>query len=187
MRPPIVYLSARKLQRTATRNPETLRRMQVLIAAVSALHCIKSQLLFALRALDHVILARCPPQIMCLSWVYSSLMSWQFLGKTSVSGPRVTIGTPEESEKSPERAPGRRTQKSRKSAPRSLKRVRKESENQLLDSFQTLLRLRGRTLSGLWGSCARVLFPHSLRTPPGFRARIGSGQMGSYANGVGRT
>ena len=55
--------------------------------------------------------------------------------------------------------------KSRKSAPRSLKRVRKESKTRLSDSFRTLLRLRAHsfgTLGVLWDS---------FRTLPGFQAR----------------
>ena len=52
-------------------------------------------------------------------------------------------GTLEESENSPERVPWAGPQKSRKSALWSLKRVRNESESQVLDSFRTLLRLRG--------------------------------------------
>ena len=64
------------------------------------------------------------------------------------SGPR----TPEESEKSPERVyPGTGPQKSRKSAPRSPKRVRKESKSQVSDSFRTLLGLRGALFRDFWG------------------------------------
>ena len=43
----------------------------------------------------------------------------------------------------PERVPRARAPKCRKSAPRSLKRVRKVSESQVVDCFRTLLRLRG--------------------------------------------
>ena len=72
-------------------------------------------------------------------------------------------GTPEESEKSPERVSRARAQKCPKSAPRSLERVRKESKIRLLDSFKT----PGAHSLG----CPEVLFPDSFRTLLGFRAR----------------
>ena len=74
--------------------------------------------------------------------------------------PRLTQGLPgplgPEARKSPKRVrkeyPGAGPQKCPKSAPRSLKRVRKESESQVLDSFRTLLRLRGALFGHFWGS-----------------------------------
>ena len=68
-------------------------------------------------------------------------------GPHIVSGP-FGPGTPEVSEKSPERAPrNRRPQKSRKSAPQSLK----ESERSLKSDFRTLLRLRDALFRDFWG------------------------------------
>ena len=65
--------------------------------------------------------------------------------------------------KSPKRVweeyPGAGSQKCRTIAPRSLKRVRKESESQVLDSFRTLLRL--------W----RALFRHFWDPAPGYSFR----------------
>ena len=49
-------------------------------------------------------------------------------------------------------------QKSRKSAPQSFKRVRKESKSQVLDSFRTLLRLRGALFRDFWGPLFFGLF-----------------------------
>ena len=81
------------------------------------------------------------------------------------------------------RNPGRVRPESRKSPPgrdpQSPDRVRpgvsKESEKSpkvgVLDSFRTLLRLRGALFSGLWGSRFGGLFRDSFRTLPGFRAR----------------
>ena len=80
-------------------------------------------------------------------------------------------GTPEESEKSPERVPWRRGPKVPKEcAPesqKSPKRVRKSGFRLFLDSFET----PGRTLWALLGPCPGVLFPDSFRTLPGFWAR----------------
>ena len=53
-----------------------------------------------------------------------------------------------------------------KSAPRTLKRVRKESKTLLSDSFRTILRLRGALFRDSGG-----LFRDSFRTLLGFRAR----------------
>ena len=84
-------------------------------------------------------------------------------------------GTPEESEKSPERVPwGRAPKVPKECAPesqKSPKRVRKSDFRLFLDSFET----PGRTLSALLGPCPRVLLPDSFRTLPGFRARRGRG------------
>ena len=49
-------------------------------------------------------------------------------------------------------------QKSRKSAPRSPNRVRKESKTWLLDSFRTLLGLQGALFRDFWGPARRTLF-----------------------------
>ena len=54
-----------------------------------------------------------------------------------------------------------------KSAPRSLKRVQKESEAAFLDSFWT----PWRTFWGLWGSPGRATLSDSFRTLLGFQAR----------------
>ena len=77
------------------------------------------------------------------------------LPRTGSPGP-FGPGTPEESEKSPERVP------SQKPDFRTLFGL-------FSDSFET----PGRTLSGLWGSCPGGLFRDSFRTLPGFRARRG--------------
>ena len=80
-------------------------------------------------------------------------------------------GTPEESEKSPERVPrGRAPKVPKECAPKSqksLKRVRKSGFTLFSDSFET----PGRTLWAFLGTCPGVLFPDSFRTLPGFRAR----------------
>ena len=89
-------------------------------------------------------------------------------------------GTPEESEKSPERVPRAGPQKCRKSAPRSLKRVRKESESQVLDSGRTLLRLRDALFRHFWGPAPG----YSFRTL--FRLFRDSGPEGPRRPCVGR-
>ena len=84
---------------------------------------------------------------------------------------RFGPGTLEESEKSPERAPRGKTPKSRKNAPRSLSRVRKVSESEVLDYFRTLLR-PGALFRDFWGPASGnsfwILFG-LFRTLPGFR------------------
>ena len=76
--------------------------------------------------------------------------------------------------------PGAGPQKCQKSAPRSLKRVRKESKTWLSDSFQTLLRLRGALFRHFWGPAPG----YSFRTLFGlFR---GSGPEGPGRPCVGR-
>ena len=71
-------------------------------------------------------------------------------------------------------------QKCPKSAPRSLERVRKESESQILDSFRTLSRLRGALFGNFWGPAPG----YSFRTLSGlFR---GSGPEGPGRPCVGR-
>ena len=60
-----------------------------------------------------------------------------------------------------ERVPGAGPQKCRKSAPRSLKRVRKSGFTLFSDSFET----PGRTLSALLGPCTGVLFSNSSGIP----------------------
>ena len=76
-----------------------------------------------------------------------------------------------EPRKSPKRVrkeyPGAGPQKCPKSAPWSLKRVRKKSESQILDSFRTLL----RHSLGTFGALPQGTLPDSFRTLPGFRAR----------------
>ena len=102
--------------------------------------------------------------------------------------PRPTQGLPgpsgPEPRKSPKRVrkeyPGAGPQKCPKSAPRSLERVRKESESQILDSFRTLSRLRGALFGHFWGPAPG----YSFRTLFGlFR---GSGPEGSGRPCVGR-
>ena len=97
--------------------------------------------------------------------------------------PRPTQGLPSpsgpEPRKSPKRVrkehPGPGPQKSPKSAPRSLKRVRKESESQVSDSFRTLLRLRG------------ALFGDFSGPGPGYSFRTLFGLFrGSGPEGLGR-
>ena len=79
-------------------------------------------------------------------------------------------GTPEESEKSPERVPlGSAPKVPKECAPesrKSPKRVRKSDFRLFSGSFET----PGRTLWALLGPCSGVLFPDSFR---GFRARRG--------------
>ena len=67
-------------------------------------------------------------------------------------------------------SPGAGPPESRKSAPRSLKRVRKESKTSLFGLFSDSFETPGRTLSGLQGSRSGGLFRDSFRTLPGFRA-----------------
>ena len=100
--------------------------------------------------------------------------TWVVLG----SAPRGTgspgpfgPGSPKESEKSPERVPRKTTPESRKSAPRSLKRVGKESESQVLDSLRTLLRLRGALFRDSGSPSPGNSFRDSFRTLSGSRAR----------------
>ena len=71
-----------------------------------------------------------------------------------------------------ERVPGRP-----ESAPLSLKRVRKESESQVLDSFRTLLTLQGALFRDGGGPRPRGLFRDSFRTLPRFRARETLGRI----------
>ena len=83
--------------------------------------------------------------------------------------PRPTQG-PEESKKSPKEHAGAGPQKSRKSAVRSLKRVRTESKSQVLDSFRT----RGALfrLSGLLGPAPGYSFQTLFRLFQGSRAPV---------------
>ena len=82
-------------------------------------------------------------------------------------------GTPEESEKSPERVPRGGTprvpEECTAESEKSPKRVRKSGFGLFSDSFEP----PGRTLRGLWGSRPGGLFRDSFRTLPGFRARRG--------------
>ena len=99
-----------------------------------------------------------------------------------VSGP-FGPGTPEESGKSPERVPGAGPQKCPKSAPRSLKRVRKESESQILDSFRTLSTLRGALFGHFWGPAPG----YSFRTLSGLFWGFGPEGPGRPCVGRGRS
>ena len=81
-----------------------------------------------------------------------------------------------EPRKSPKRVPkeypGTGPQKSRKSAPRSPKRVRKESKTRwLLDSFRTLLGLRGALFRDFWGPVPGYSFGTLFGLFRGSRAR----------------
>ena len=120
-----------------------------------------------------------------LSELDLKLLGWsQTSGFLNPAPPRTGSpfgpGTPEESEKSPETVPRAGPQKCRKSAPRSLKRVRKESESQDLDSFRTLLRLRGALFRHFWGPAPgysfRTLFGLFRDSGPEGRPCVGQGQ-----------
>ena len=84
-------------------------------------------------------------------------------------------GTPEESEKSPERVPrGRAPKVPKECAPesqKSPKRVRKSGFRLFSDSFET----PGRTLSTLLGPCPGVLFPDSYSDSSGVPGPKGPG------------
>ena len=91
-----------------------------------------------------------------------------------------------EPRKSPKRVrkeyPAAGPQKCPKSAPRSLKRVRKESESQALDSFRTLSRLRGAFFGHFWGPAPGYSFRTLLRGSRARRARetlCGAGPIAS--------
>ena len=78
-------------------------------------------------------------------------------------GPR----TPEESKRVRKEYPGAGPQKSRKSAPRSLKRVRKSGFRLFSDSFET----PGRILSDFWGPAPGYSFRTLFGLFRGSRAR----------------
>ena len=110
---------------------------------------------------------------------------------------RSAPGTPEESEKSPERVPrGRAPKMPKECAPdsRSLKRVRKESESQVCDSFETLFRLRGALFGHFWGPAPGYSFwtlfglfrgsrPEGPGRPCVGRGRSQAGRIRGWAQG----
>ena len=116
------------------------------------------------RALDRVTKQKHRPNSEKLSKKWPKIRSAPpHTGSPGPFGP----GTPEESEKSPERVPrGRAPKVPKECAPesqKSPKRVRKSG----FDSFRTLLRLRGALFGHFWGPAPG----YSFRTLPGFRAR----------------
>ena len=81
-------------------------------------------------------------------------------------------GTPEESEKSPDKStPGRGPKVPQECAPESQKSPKKESQTLTFGLFSDSFETPGRTLWALLGPCPGALFPDSFRTLPGFRAR----------------